>query len=162
MGLSRIVSLPPSWFVTASASWGECLNFQGGREWVRERRKPTRGSLGSLDALFRWRSRLQTKMAEVRSKRASLKNPAEKQKKVKSLGQRERYFPLVSSHDISCASIHSHLQSSLCSLTMNGDRSDWVRVCNSLSIRLLGGGGGGRERGKRGRGKGRKSLTQKH
>ena len=53
VGLSRIVSLPPSWFVTASASWGECLNFRGGREWVRERREPTRGSLGSLDALFR-------------------------------------------------------------------------------------------------------------
>ena len=25
---------PPSWFVKASAIWGECLNYRGEQEWV--------------------------------------------------------------------------------------------------------------------------------
>ena len=50
------IELPPSWFVRVSATWGECLNYRGG---------PSQATL-------------QTKMAAVQLKRASLENPTEK------------------------------------------------------------------------------------
>ena len=81
------IALPPSWFVKASAIWGECLNYRGEGSGVGRRREnfpsptiltPTPASLGSLDTLHRSRSLLQTKMAAVRSKRTSPENPTEK------------------------------------------------------------------------------------
>ena len=45
---------PPTWFVKASAIWGECLILT-----------PTPAPLGSLDFHPRWRSLLQTKMAVI-------------------------------------------------------------------------------------------------
>ena len=66
------IELPPSLFVRASATWGECLNYRGGPSQV------TLSPLGSLDTLPRLRSLLQTKMAAVQSKRSSLENPTEK------------------------------------------------------------------------------------
>ena len=65
----------------ASATWGECLNYRGGPSQVtlhEERRLPTPAPLGILDTLPRLRSLLQTKMAAVQSKLASLENPTEK------------------------------------------------------------------------------------
>ena len=66
--------LPPSWFVKASAVWGECLNYRGEGSGVGRHSR----SLRSLDTLPRSRSLLQTKMAAVPSKRTSLENPTEK------------------------------------------------------------------------------------
>ena len=55
------MELPPAWFVKASATWGECLNYRGER------------------------ALLQTKMVAVPSKRTSLENSTEKQGTVNSL-----------------------------------------------------------------------------
>ena len=62
------MELPPSWFVKASAIWGECQSYRGEGSGV----TPTPAPLGSLDTF----PRLQTKMAAVPSKRTS--NPTEK------------------------------------------------------------------------------------
>ena len=91
------MELPPSWFVKASATWGECLNYRGERE--RDFVELGRGSekieknifpaasqlcsppLGSLDTLPRSRSLSQTKMAAMAAaplKRTSLDNISEK------------------------------------------------------------------------------------
>ena len=66
---------PPSWFVIASAIWGECLNYRGEGSGVGRRREVifslpltdyTPPPLGSLDTLPRSRSLLQTKNTSCR------------------------------------------------------------------------------------------------
>ena len=73
------IELPPSLFVRASATWGECLNYRVGPSQV------TPVPLGILDTLPRLRSLLQTKMTAVQSKLASPENPTEKWGTVNSL-----------------------------------------------------------------------------
>ena len=68
------IELPPSWFVTASASWRECLNYQGG--WGGGSNQGTLSRRGkeppdSRSTLPRLRSPLQTKMTGV----GKLKHP---------------------------------------------------------------------------------------
>ena len=53
------MELPLSWFVKASAIWGECRNYRGELEWW------------LVDTLPRTRSLLQFKMVAARSKRTS-------------------------------------------------------------------------------------------
>ena len=67
--------LPPSLFVRASATWGECQKLPRGHA---PQCNLTRPPSVVFDTLPRLRSLLQTKMAAVQSKRTSLENPTEK------------------------------------------------------------------------------------
>ena len=67
------IELPPSWFVKASATWGECLNYRGEREWgggsSRTQRTLTRVPLGSLGTLPRLHSPIQATFEAYESRK---------------------------------------------------------------------------------------------